>query len=131
MRNSIDLKAMTFDDLIALKQAIQAHLSERAEKEKRELRAKLERLEEFVDGDPGSPAKDRSPLARRRKPEPRYRNPDNPSETWAGRGLTPRWMQSLLKQGMKREDFEINSSERNGFAANAGSRRQTPQRAIK
>lgn len=129
MRSGIDLKAMTFDDLIALKQAIQAHLSERAEKEKMELRAKLERLEQFVEVDAGSPPRDRGPLARRRKPEPRYRNPDNPSETWAGRGLTPRWMQSLLKQGMKREDFEINKTERNNFTANAGRRRQTPQRA--
>jgi hypothetical protein len=28
---------------------------------------------------------------------PKYRNPENPSETWAGRGLTPRWLAAAIK----------------------------------
>lgn len=30
-------------------------------------------------------------------------------ETWSGRGLTPRWLASLLAQGQKKEDFAIKS----------------------
>ena len=39
------------------------------------------------------------------KLKPRYRNPDNKADTWAGRGMKPKWLSSLLKQGKKLEDF--------------------------
>jgi DNA-binding protein H-NS len=38
---------------------------------------------------------------------PKYRNPENPAETWAGRGLKPRWLTAALKGGKKLEDFLI------------------------
>jgi DNA-binding protein H-NS len=43
----------------------------------------------------------------RGKVEPKYRNPENPSETWAGRGLRPRWLAIAIKAGKKLEDFSI------------------------
>lgn len=43
----------------------------------------------------------------RAKVKPKYRNPGNPSQTWAGRGVKPRWMQALLAQGSTMEDFKI------------------------
>jgi DNA-binding protein H-NS len=42
-----------------------------------------------------------------RKVAPKYRNPKNRSETWAGRGATPRWMAAAIKAGKKKEDFLI------------------------
>lgn len=39
--------------------------------------------------------------------KPKYRNPSNPRQTWAGRGLKPRWVVALLKQGRKLEDIAI------------------------
>jgi DNA-binding protein H-NS len=38
---------------------------------------------------------------------PKYRNPEKPSETWAGRGLKPRWLAAALKGGKKLKDFAI------------------------
>jgi DNA-binding protein H-NS len=38
---------------------------------------------------------------------PKYRNPEDPSQTWAGRGLKPRWLAAALKAGGKIEDFAI------------------------
>jgi len=37
----------------------------------------------------------------------RYRNPDNFSQTWTGRGLAPKWMQELLAAGRDKSEFEI------------------------
>ena len=37
-----------------------------------------------------------------RKVAPKYRNPKNRSETWAGRGAMPRWMAAEIKKGKKR-----------------------------
>ena len=42
-----------------------------------------------------------------RKVAPKYRNPKNPSETWAGRGAMPRWMAAEIKKGRKRDYFAI------------------------
>jgi DNA-binding protein H-NS len=44
---------------------------------------------------------------RRATVAPKYRNPENPSETWAGRGVKPRWMQALLARGKSMDDFKI------------------------
>lgn len=41
------------------------------------------------------------------KLKPKYRNPGNPSETWAGRGLKPRWLKTLLKQGKKLGELAV------------------------
>jgi DNA-binding protein H-NS len=37
----------------------------------------------------------------------KYHGPNG--ETWTGRGLTPRWLKSLLEQGRTKEDFAIKS----------------------
>jgi DNA-binding protein H-NS len=43
---------------------------------------------------------------------PKYRNPENPAETWAGRGLKPRWLQAAMKSGGKLDDFLIEAPAR-------------------
>jgi DNA-binding protein H-NS len=45
-----------------------------------------------------------------RKVAPKYRNPKNPSETWAGRGAMPRWMAAEIKKGRKRDYFAIDKA---------------------
>ena len=46
-----------------------------------------------------------SSLAGQKLP-PRYRNPST-GETWTGRGLRPRWLQTAIDQGKTVEDFKI------------------------
>lgn len=40
---------------------------------------------------------------------PKFRNPDQPSETWAGRGKQPRWLKKHLRSGKRIDDFRIES----------------------
>jgi DNA-binding protein H-NS len=49
---------------------------------------------------------------------PKYRNPKDPSQTWAGRGLQPHWLRDALKSGKKLDSFLI------AKAAKAGDRRR-------
>ncbi|MEZ5479396.1 MAG: H-NS histone family protein [Thiolinea sp.] len=43
-----------------------------------------------------------------RKPvKPKYRNPDNISQTWAGRGRKPVWVEQCLQAGKTLEDLEV------------------------
>ena len=38
----------------------------------------------------------------------RYRNPDNPSEIWTGRGRRPGWIvEKLSRRGVSLEDFAV------------------------
>jgi DNA-binding protein H-NS len=37
----------------------------------------------------------------------KYQDPENPAETWAGRGLQPRWLAAAIKGGKKPEEFLI------------------------
>lgn len=42
-----------------------------------------------------------------RKVPPKYRNPNNPSQVWTGRGVSPQWVRDLLAQGMTKEQLLI------------------------
>ena len=50
-----------------------------------------------------------------RKPErrpyptvfPKFFNPEDPTQTWAGRGKQPRWLASQLREGRRVDDFKI------------------------
>jgi DNA-binding protein H-NS len=44
---------------------------------------------------------------RRRGVSAKYRNPDNPVETWAGRGRKPKWVEDKLATGSSLDDLLI------------------------
>lgn len=46
-------------------------------------------------------------LALGTKLKPKYQNPKNKDETWAGRGLRPKWLTAMVKSGKKLEDFVV------------------------
>lgn len=37
----------------------------------------------------------------------KYRHPKEPEKTWTGRGMTPKWMQSLIDKGHDRTEFKV------------------------
>jgi DNA-binding protein H-NS len=60
-------------------------------------------------GSSGGAAKPRAAKPRKAlgKVAPKYRNPDNPSETWTGRGKPKAWLQAKLDAGANLDDFLI------------------------
>ena len=44
---------------------------------------------------------------RKREVAPKFRNPDNPAETWAGRGRKPKWVEEKLAAGRQLDDLRI------------------------
>jgi len=55
------------------------------------------------------PAARKAPASKGSKVPPKYRNPADPSQTWAGRGMAPKWLAAELARGKKLEDFAIKS----------------------
>lgn len=43
----------------------------------------------------------------RSKVAPKYRNPDQPTQTWRGRGVKPRWLAALVAAGHDPQEFLI------------------------
>jgi DNA-binding protein H-NS len=94
--------SMSFDELLIIKAKVEAEIDARIHDERRRLEASLQKLDALSQDYKGGR------LVHSRKVAPKYRNPENPVETWTGRGLMPRWMTAALKGGKKkREDFAI------------------------
>ena len=101
------IASMNFDELLAMKAKVEAEIDARIGKERQRLTASLQRLDSISRAANGG----RPPVGSkhaRRTVAPKYRNPENPKETWAGRGLKPRWLVNALKGGKKElSDFVI------------------------
>ena len=103
-RSNMNLKSMSIDKLMKLKDQIDTTLHAKVADERSALQAKLDKLSRLST----SPASSRGLRLGARGPvAPKYRNPENPTETWAGRGLKPRWLAAALKGGKKLEHFSI------------------------
>lgn len=97
----MQLRSMSIEKLTTLRNQVETALTTKVANERRTLQAQLDRLSRLGTGRVGFRGGSRGTVA------PKYRNPDNPSETWAGRGLKPRWLAAALKAGGKLEDFAI------------------------
>ena len=102
------LASMSVEALIKLRGEIGSVLSRKAA----QLQSELAAL-----GDGGwmpsgrkAAGRSRASKLKGRKVAPKYRNPKDRSQTWAGRGAMPRWMAAQIKAGKKREDFAIDKS---------------------
>jgi DNA-binding protein H-NS len=100
MRNA-NLRSMSIDELWELHQAVVTELVQKIAAERTKLETRLRRL-----GTGGNRV-----FTRGRRPYPKvlpkYRNPKNRSETWAGRGKQPRWLTAQLQTGKRLSDFLI------------------------
>ena len=112
------LKSMPLDKLVELRNRIDATLASKVAEQRRALQSELSKLGHVQpNGSRRIAARGGGVLA------PKYRNPDNPAETWAGRGLKPRWMTAAIRRGGRLEDFLI--------SAQAGPRTRGPRKARK
>jgi DNA-binding protein H-NS len=121
MSRKFNLDAMSVDEMWRLHERIIEILSERLTTEKRELEtrlAKLRRDQELPRLKSEGAATEPRP-ERRKLPavSPKYRNPDQPSETWSGRGKRPRWLTAALTAGRTIDEFMISEGESANDAA--------------
>src|SRR6266436_10067921 len=103
-----DFDSMSIDELWSLHEELATILAARLTSEKVMLEERLKQL--------NPPNAEQRPaklnvLNGERRPypvvAPKYRNPNNSSETWSGRGKQPRWLVALLNAGRHIDDFRI------------------------
>lgn len=102
---SYDLKLMSVEELWSLHELVSAALARKIQAETAKLDKRLRQL------NLAAASHNDKKRGRARRPYPlvhaKYRNPAEPSETWAGRGKKPRWLSAQLKSGKKIDDFRI------------------------
>jgi DNA-binding protein H-NS len=108
MARGDDLEGYSVKELRDLRSRIDVAIVERQKAERTELREKMKALaaasglslEDVLGTKRGKGGKG-SVAAK-------YRNPDNPAETWAGRGRMPLWLnEKLKKRGVTKADFAV------------------------
>jgi DNA-binding protein H-NS len=117
MSKRLNFDAMSVDEMWQLHEKISQILSVRLASEKRQLEKRLDQLRREKEMRQTEPMEVSSlkaaPRERRQYPRvyPKYRNPNEPSETWSGRGKQPRWLAAALKTGHEIEEFAIGDTE--------------------
>lgn len=102
----MDLNTLSLDDLKQLHKDAEKAIKTFETRRLAEARAKLEdyaremgvRLEEVMGNVKG-----------KTKPEgvPKYRHPENPSQTWTGRGRKPDWFKLAIQNGVDEAELRI------------------------
>ena len=101
------IKSMTIDELIVKKAQIEAAIQRHVANERQLLMKAIDRISVKKSPKPGRKRTTHPNSLKGKKLPPLYRNPKNPNETWAGRGLRPRWLVAALKMGKKIQAFAI------------------------
>lgn len=109
MTQNIDLSQLSAAELETLSEEVAAQLSEKREEEREAAFAQIDALAESLGLTKAQLAahfrgKRRKP---RQPPRPKYRNPDNPTETWSGRGRKPAWVEAHLGAGRQLRDLTV------------------------
>ncbi|MBK8184890.1 MAG: H-NS histone family protein [Candidatus Competibacteraceae bacterium] len=99
---------LSFDDLKYISSKVeeyqgevQAMLDTKAQERLTELKARIAADQAELEALQPQPVKVSNPST------PKYRDPEKPENTWAGRGKMPNWLKEKVDAGAKLEDFLI------------------------
>lgn len=101
-----DFSGMTLKQMIDMQDRLAAAVEEKRKEDREETKRAVE---EFAEKRGFSVTDLFGATGRKKggKVAVKYINPENRSETWTGRGRTPRWLAEKLKKGAKIDQFEI------------------------
>jgi DNA-binding protein H-NS len=100
-----NFESLSIDELWAFREGIAKALAAKIIAQKSVLEDRLDELGRNL-APPSKEKRQRRPYP---KVYPKFHNPEQPSQTWAGRGKQPRWLAAELKSGKRLADFRIES----------------------
>ena len=103
----VAVDGLSLKDIKSLEQELQKAKTQARDRERKALKAKIDKLLEGT----GFTIFDVYGVGGKKRGKSvsvaRFANPDDPSDTWTGRGRKPNWVLARLKKGQKIEDFAI------------------------
>lgn len=100
----IDLDSMSKEELVALRKNVDKAL---ASFEKRQREAALAAAQKAAQEHGFSLDEILGKKAAGKTSVPKYRNPEDPSQTWTGRGRQPAWYKAAIEAGKSPEELAI------------------------
>jgi DNA-binding protein H-NS len=97
------LEKMPTGKLQILRADVEAMIVMKVAERRHELQSQLSKLLEVNASGNGG----RNGRSKTRTAPVKYRNPENASEGWSGRGRMPLWLGAQIKAGRDREDFLV------------------------
>ena len=118
---SINLDELSVDELEKLIKQAESALDKKRKAELKNAQAVLEKMAKDLGVSPEALLKDTAGKKKatrkkatkktasgvRRPAKVKYRDPNDSSNTWTGRGKRPLWLQGALEKGAKLEDFAV------------------------
>jgi len=106
---SIDLESLSMDELTRLSTDVQKAMATVQKRRRREAREAMEKVardfgmsfSDIVGGGAGGGRSNGGGLPAK------YRNPENPKQTWSGRGRRPAWYNDALEKGVDPVSLEV------------------------
>lgn len=100
----IDLTRLSYMDLLVLKDQTSAEIEKRKADELECVKNKLQALAERSGFSLSEIFSVKHRMAASRI---KYKNPQNPRQTWSGRGRRPHWLVEALEKGADLKDFSV------------------------
>ena len=101
----IDLELLSLKELKQLQKDVNAAITNFKDRERQKAIAEVEA---FARERGLSQADLKALLSRSKKGLPaKYANPEDPTQTWSGRGRRPRWVEAALASGKSLDDLKI------------------------
>ena len=104
MAKQTNLSKLSVKELEALQKDVAKELENRKEEEKKQALQQIQEIAKQAGFSLGELVGKQAPKP---KPKVRYRDPENPKNTWAGRGRKPKWLEQALAEGKNVEDFAV------------------------
>lgn len=102
----MNLSELSFTELKSLHEQIVTAIEQRQAAEKAEAKKQILELVK-LHGLSLDDVLSKTTTAVRKPVEAKYKNPNDESQTWAGRGRKPAWVQAQLDEGFSLEDLAI------------------------
>lgn len=101
---AVNLDKMSHDELVQLQKDVKKALASYAERRRKEALIEMQEVARKHGLDLADVVKGGK---RGSVSAPKYRHPESPELTWAGRGRQPRWIKEALKQGKSLDEMRI------------------------
>ena len=102
-----DIQNKSQEELLALIAEAQTQLETLRRSERKEVIAQIKELAASIDVTVD--IHETNKLKPTKNPA-KFCNPDNPSQTWTGRGMAPKWLKDLVEKGHNKDEFLIDNN---------------------
>lgn len=102
-----ELTRFTYAELLELRAMVENEMEAKRETEILETRERMEEIAQRSGFTLAEIMSAPTPTRQKGAGAPKYQNPDDPEQTWTGRGKRPGWLSELLLKGRAIEEFEI------------------------